>query len=304
MQLYGQALAVAFLGLTTMPSAALGLSFSFDYRFDDLGFFASPDRRTVLEQAGRDLASHFGDDLEAILPGGGNAWTARLSHPATGNAVSIADLEVPRDTLIVFVGGRELGTSEVGLAAPGTLSATGSPGWFDTIRYRGEALAAATRPTDFGPWGGSAVFDFDSSWYFDLDPGGIAGHELDFYGVALHELAHVMGFGLAPSWLDRISIGRFSGDAAVEAFGGLVPLSPGRDHWRAGTLGISSGTMQPAMMNPFIELGTRTNLTELDLAGLEDVGWTIVPEPGPLGLQIVPLAYLAMRSLFKTRSPD
>ena len=101
--------------------------------------------------------------------------------------------------------------------------------------------------------------------------------ELDFFTVALHEMAHVLGLGTSASWQTHV-------DAALSVFrgpasrlehddGGDVPLDSNTlAHWREGTL--ESG--RPVLMDPILPLGTRMWYpTELDWAGLADVGWNI-----------------------------
>lgn len=274
-------------GVTGGPVRAL--SIQIDYRFDDYGFFADESRRQAVEDAARDLSSHFGDSLTAVASDGGNGWTARFTNPSTGAAEALPDLVVPADTLVVFAGARGLRPTSLGLAAPGTASVTGSRAWFETVSYRGQLGAAATPATDFGPWGGFVSFDLDTNWFSDITLDGLGPEEVDLYSVALHELAHVMGFGLAESWLDQVSLGRFVGASAVGEYGAPVPLSAERKHWAEDLLNIGNGQIQKPLMTPFLPFGNRTLLTELDQAGIADVGWVLAPEPGTFLLLLVPL---------------
>lgn len=287
-------LAVMVSLLMMLPIGARAVSITFDYRFDTHSFFASPERRGVLEQAGSDLAGLFGDDLEPIIAAGSNTWTARFTNPSSGTAASVANLVVPRDSLVVFVGARDLGSGTLGFASPGTASVTGTREWFDTIQYRGELGAAESPASDFGPWGGFASFHLDTDWYFDILLDDLVPSDVDFYSVAVHELLHVMGFGLSSSWRDQISIGRFTGDNAVGSFGGLIRLSSEHEHWLEGTLGSANGQPQEALMTPLLPTGQRVLLTELDRAGLQDVGWVLVPEPGTFWLLLAPLMGLLL----------
>lgn len=275
--------------LLAFPAPAGAVSFTFDYSFDTNGFFASQERRDSLEQAAADLGSRFGDELAPIVPGGANAWTARFTDPSTGGDASAADLRVPEASLYVFVGARELGPGALGFASPGTASVIGSLDWFDTVQYRGQSGAAAAHPTDFGPWGGFVSFDLDTAWHFGPTTDGLDALEVDFYSVVMHELAHVMGFGLAPSWREQIALGRFFGPYSVDAFGSTVPLSAEQEHW-AETIG-------DALMTPLLSAGQRQILTELDQAGLRDTGWQSVSEPTTLALILTPLAILARRRI-------
>jgi hypothetical protein len=233
-----------------------------------------------VEQAAADVGRLFGDALEAIAPGGGQSWTARFTDPGTGLSASLDDLFVPADSIVVFAGARDLGGTTLGRSAPGTASTIGAAGWSANVQLRGQVGAGAPVPTDFGPWGGWLSFDADTPWHADLSLDGLEAGEVDLYSVALHELSHVLGFGLAGSWAAQVSIGRFTGAQAVSAFGDLVPLASDQQHWQDGTLGVAGGLLQSALLNPTLSPGERRLLTELDVAGLRDVGWTLVPEPG------------------------
>ena len=48
-------------------------------------------------------------------------------------------------------------------------------------------------------------------------------------------------------------------------------------------------------MDPSIFDGTRKYFTELDYAGLDDIGWTVIPEPGTTILLISGLGLAAVR---------
>ncbi|MEA3186315.1 MAG: hypothetical protein QOD99_145, partial [Chthoniobacter sp.] len=149
---------------------------------------------------------------------------------------------------------------------------------------RGQSGALAATKTDFGPWGGALTFSLSSPWYFDPDP---ATTELfpnkdDFFSVAVHELAHVFGFGTAPSWQTYVSGSTFTGPKSTAANGGLhVSLSGDLKHWTNGTSSkiYGTNTTQETAMDPSLTVGTRKYFTSLDYAGLQDVGWKMVPEP-------------------------
>ena len=62
------------------------------------------------------------------------------------------------------------------------------------------------------------------------------------------------------------------------SFGGPVPLS-GTSHWAEGT---RSGGVEAAM-DPTLTVGKRKNFTPLDFAGLDDIGWDVLPPPVTTG---------------------
>lgn len=273
-------LSVGSLLLASQSAAAV--SIVFDYSYDTNGFFSDASRRAVLEQAGSQLGARLGDSLQAINSSGSNNFTAMFANPGSGATEQISNYSVAADTLVVYAGGRAMGAGQVGEGGPGGFSASGSAAFLETAQARGQSGALASAPTDFGPWGGSLSFDTGTDWYFDADPStaeSFTGN--DFYSVALHELGHVLGFGTAESWETWVSGGEFTGPNSVNLFGGNVALSGDLGHWMEGTLGNVDGMTQETAMDPNVLVGTRKLFTDLDYAGLQDVGWEVTPVPVP-----------------------
>ena len=243
------------------------LTFLFDYRYDTLGFFSDPSRRAALEQAGADLASRIDTPLQAIVPGGGNSWTARFFDPATGNQATLDNLFVPADTLVVFVGSQVIPDSELGFGGPGGYRVGGTASWIDTVATRGRS--------GFSTWGGSVTFSHDENWYFGSDPSRLNDRNIDFYSVAVHELGHLLGFGTSSEFAGYLSQGVFNGPTATAVFGTAPPVDPDNAHWRQG---IRSGN-QPVSMQPILEANQRVVFSELDYASLRDIGWVITGLP-------------------------
>ncbi len=239
------------------------VTFLFDYSLDTSGFFADPAHRLMLEKAGTDLVSRITSTPAAISPGGANAWTAIFQHPSTGDETVRPGMAVPEGTLIVFAGGMEMRGSAAGLGGPGGYSVRGNRAWQDTIANRGVP--------GVGVWGGSISFDPDQNWYFGTDPAGIGG-QTDFYSIAVHELAHLLGFGTAERFDQLTSGSVFAGASATAANGGVAPrLSPDGAHLAQGTR--SNG--EPVSLQPTMEYGRRVRFTELDYAVLRDLGWEV-----------------------------
>lgn len=265
---------VPFLALG--QSAAANVDIVFDYRYDSSGFFTGSNsfRQNVLDSAAAVFETRFQDNLTAISASGSNSFDVRFFQPDNGNDISLPNFSVAADQIVVFVGAYNLGSLAVG--GPGGYSASGTAGFLDNAASRGQSGALAPAPTDFAPWGGAISFNDTSSWYFDTDPRTdepFSGQR-DFYSVAVHELAHVLGFGSARSFNSLVSGGVFTG-SAVESLHGSNPPLTGDAHWSEGLSYLG----QEAAMDPSIAAGQRKHFTELDFAAMKDIGWQVSPIP-------------------------
>lgn len=255
------------------PSAG-PLRIRFDYSLDTSGFFAAQSRRDLLQLAADTLITKFSDNLAAIAPGGVNQWNANFQHPATGQMTSVANLNIAANELLIYVGARALSGSTLALASIGGYSASGTQTFLDTVKARGQTGALAASPTDFGPWGGAITFQSTANWHFSTSTTGLESTESDFLSSAIHELCHILGFGTAPSWATQLNSTQFIGANAKAKYdlGGNIPTDSIRVHWVDGTL--DGG--QETLMDPTLGKGVRKSLTRLDLAGLQDIGWTLI----------------------------
>lgn len=279
-------IALLCLGL---PGSAKAIHIVFDYRFDS-GFFADPARREVLEQAARHYEARIDGELGALPPEG---WIAAFPDPSRGEMLSLDDLDVPTDTIIVFVGARPLAQQKrLAMGGPGNLrlpcqllgpescllalsdeqSLSQVSSWVLRFPFR-ERLPALRFPAlGFAPWGGSLSFADDIPWYFGLDPD-VPGDRFDFLSSAVHELGHVLGIGTAESWGTRTPAGAFEGPESALEHDGAVPLHSDLAHWADATRGRANGRMQPAAFTRGLAPGERKLLTELDVTALLDIGW-------------------------------
>jgi hypothetical protein len=284
------------------PACLHALTITFDYSYDTGNFFNTQAKKDALNAAAAVFTSRITDSLSAIAPGGSNSWSANFINPATGGVGSTSNLNVGANELVIYVGARDLGGSVLGSAGPGGFSSSGVGGWNSTVAYRGQSGASLATPTDFGPWGGSISFSSTAAWYFDSDPStieaGLSGNN-DFYSVAVHELGHVLGVGTATSWTNKISGTTFTGSNSTISFGGNPSVTGDGGHWADGTTSLIPGTStaQETAMDPTITTGTRKYFTNLDFAGLQDIGWqvTAVPEPATIAWVAVIGAVGALR---------
>jgi uncharacterized protein (TIGR03382 family) len=140
----------------------------------------------------------------------------------------------------------------------------------------------------FARWGGSIAFDSNTAWHYNHTTNPGAGLT-DFYSVALHELAHVLGFGAEDDdpdndtpWEDVVSGTSFKGTRANAQYAPTtdVPLASATDtaHWLQGiedSTEYDGTTSQTPLMVPSLGPQTRRRLTNLDAAALVDIGWEI-----------------------------
>ena len=268
----------------------LTIDIVFDYTYDSTGFFNSQQRRDVLDAVASVYESRITDDLTAITPGGVNTWTAIFNNPSTGTEVNVENMSVAADEIIVFVGARNLTTGLAG-GGHGGFRSFATPEFNQNLESRGEpgVDTNGSNDTDYALWGGTIAFDNVTNWNFTLNPP-TAGQN-DFFTIALHEMGHVMGFGTSESFRKLINASnRFTGTKSVAAFGGQVPMNsdslgnPDSGHWVSDTSSTLPGTstVQETLMDPQITTGTRKELTKLDWAALDDLGWDVTEAAGPV----------------------
>ncbi len=125
-------------------------------------------------------------------------------------------------------------------------------------------------------------------WHFDHTTS-VASGKNDFYSVALHEVLHAIGVGTSVSWTAAVSGTNWTGSNAIASNGtgtGLIDSGGAHIADDTNSTTISGGTSQEVLMGPSIVTGTRKQLTALDLAFLQDLGYSgsAVPEPAETGL--------------------
>lgn len=298
----------ATLALIALTQQLPAITIKIDYTYDTSNFFNTQAKKSAIEMVAKFYGDLIKDKLLRIdvaqFPG--NSWTAEPFHPVTGATLSIANLVVPEDTIIVYVGARNLPGSTLGVGGPGGWGGSGFQSWFDRIEGRGSAGALAAIPTDHCPWGGSIAFDADSTWNFSLTQNQTG---FEFISVALHEMGHVLGIGTADSWNNKISGAVFSGAASTRSNGTAPPVQSGGGHFGGtslvsdlfGSFGRPHGISRPVLMlASSTDNGSNFDVaSDLDLAGLIDCGWEISP---PLDLTATTLKPSAAAFTWKSSS--
>ncbi|MGL4422494.1 MAG: matrixin family metalloprotease, partial [Gemmataceae bacterium] len=252
------------------------LTIQFNYSLDSSGFFQNPTHRAALEQAGATIASQIDTRLPAITSGGTNNLTARFFDPATGSQREVSNLSVPADTIIVYVGARDLTASEAGVGGTGGYRLNGDAGFRNVVQNR--------NPGGVSLWGGSISFDSSQNWNFTLGQAP-SSNQTDFYTVASHELAHVLGLGTSSQFFDLVNPnGTFEGATANQVYGGAPPISPDGAHF-ATSAKLSSEIVS---LQPSLKVGEQYGLSRLEYAALADIGWKVSLSDGSAPLPITP----------------
>ena len=265
----------AVLALTALVASqpAAAISITFDYSYDTSGFFNNAYSKTLLNQAAGELTARLQDQLTAItsVTTGKNqtSFNPNFFNPSSGTTTTISNYSVAANDIVVFVGGQNLGSGILGEGGPGGYSSSG----LSSLQLNRNQNTT----TDFGPWGGAISFSNQTIWYFDDNATTTESFSgFDFYSVAVHELGHVLGFGIAPSFDARVANSKFTGPATTALYGGSVPMFDA-GHWQSGLTSTVNGVAQEVSMDPHISSNQRKHFTELDFAGLQDMGWQVSP---------------------------
>ncbi len=215
------------------------------------------------------------------------------------------------DEWILYAGGRSQANAGLG----GTGTGTNFTSTFDDELgplHRGLIPnTPAASSADLPVWGGSISFDTAETWHFDTST--LAGpNTVDFYSIALHEVGHALGLSSGWNQWQTDGDGNYVGPAAIAAYNAdndpdlaeLGLVDPNDNHWaedaydsfifehgQPNTIGtVPDGTKQDLLMEPLQDFGglqDRFELTNVDVAALEDLGWSVIPEPATAGLLVV-----------------
>jgi hypothetical protein len=313
MSTHGLRLGLALACTGALLSAARAVTVKIDYEYDANFFFshgnpggpaAGDQARVAVEAAAAYFSGILEDTLDAIqVPApftsmaGSNVtwhWTMDFRHPATDAPQSQAGGFFPADEYRIFVGaqsfpGATLGVGSIGTSNPFALG-TVAPADTSQVNQIDAAFKSLVKKrgetSGFASWGGAISFDRDADAPWSYSLAGPAAGANDFYSVALHEMAHALGFGTSAEWMALASGEDFAGLAAQAAYGGVAPPlvapavdDPYRSHWTSDVESTiySTNIAQQAAMTPQLTTGTRKRFTAVDAAALADIGWEVAP---------------------------
>lgn len=256
--------------------AQASIDIQFDFSYDTGNFFGNAGSAATLEAVANVFEARFSDSFSAITSSGSNSFNPLFFNPSDpfGADITLNSASFAADVIRIYVGGADLGNDTLGLGGPGGYSCSGSGSFCADAERRGQGIVSGSSATDYAPWGGAISFSNTENWHFGTTTNDLDNNEADFYSVAMHEMAHVLGFGTADSFNALISDGQFVGPSS-----GTVALSSDEGHWAEGTDSQVNGVFQEAAMTPSIFIGERKAFTDLDFAAMNDIGWEVSPVP-------------------------
>lgn len=200
--------------LASSVQAQANIDIVFDYTYDTGSFFSVAERKNTLEAAAAVFETRFADNLSAITSyDNGNfdfgKFDINFSDPRDPNNknanITITNQSLAANAIRIYVGAADIGSSsELGIGGFGGYNISGTSADFvNNAPNRGQGQTTGSGAVDFAPWGGSISFSNNSNWYFGMNENGLGSTQTDFYSVAVHELAHTLGFGIAPSFIAK-----------------------------------------------------------------------------------------------------
>ncbi|MDB6134118.1 MAG: hypothetical protein JWM59_2361 [Verrucomicrobiales bacterium] len=321
--------------LSLLPLSAGAVNIVIDYTYDTASLFDSTAKATLAQAASdlstalgnTPLAALSTNSYTGTTPGASATaiWNLTFTNPSTGTTISLPAPQTspgfPVSEIRIYAGWQNLTGSVLGTGSPGGASASLGVSYTNeaalpvavnnlenisnTAMGRGDgpvigAISGAfngnTQPDvpftlEYGAFVGSLWFDSDTNndnvtdmpatletaWNLGMNQP--SAGQSDLYSTALHEIMHAVGFGTSDTW-STLSDPRIAGS-----------------HLASGTTGarLSDGVMQEAVMTSSVTVGTRKELTTVDLDFLGKLGYNVVPEPAAAGLLAMVGSLLLMR---------
>ena len=282
--------------LVLMPLEASAVTIRFDYRFDEGQISQHPDRKKTLELA----AAIWGQ----LFPIASSASGTKLQfrHPQTG-AMLMVPMPKHDGDLLVFIFPRPDGKASAGAISGATDGyGDGKRAFTKEVGPRGKPvrnLYQRANGIPYQPWVGVFYINFAGSrpWFYAQSPDRVddipSATHWDFLSTALHELGHILGFSAEGSpfgFTDLVVKNAFTGARAVSLDRRPIPIDLDKNGKIEGHIGdynsatwngrLNSGPAQSRAIpdGRSTAPGSRLEIvseTQLDLAMLEDLGYTV-----------------------------
>lgn len=274
------------------------------------------DNLTGVGPGGTGTGTFAGWRIGFTHPGTGNSFQVSTAASPAADPLAgagVADVYnfagLSADRWILYAGGRPQSAAATG----GTGTGVNFTSTFTDLNgpmHRG-VISETPGPTtntaaDIPAWGGAVSFNSALNWHFDTTTVP-AGGTVDFYSIALHEIGHALGLSLSfNQWEQFDTGGTYTGPNAVAAYNAdngtslteLNQVSATNEHWEDGTYDsiiyaggdpnyvgtVGEGNLQDLLLEPianFTPTQRRIELTNVDVAALTDLGWSVVAIPEP-----------------------
>ena len=153
-----------FIGLSIASAPAVTIEI--DYTYDTSGFFSETTRNGFAARATIEAAAAFYSEIltDSLSPiesdvDSNNNYEVSFQHPSSFKyVIAVPFLELPADTLRIYVGSRNL--ESLAIAGIGTATISGDSDFVADASQRGQDFGTESEPkAEYAPWGGYITFN-------------------------------------------------------------------------------------------------------------------------------------------------